>query len=352
MALASPAAAKAPLLSCPLAGAPFSVDGPLVDVLLSPRASALLRAAFPGKVEGLPPLMATTKAPTFGAIMSIRGMAKWMGWPTASLAALDADLRQLPVTGADRIARCARYDDDRPVFRLPPRKPAILLFAKITGFRDGPSVEAGQRAVERLARENGWAVVVTDKGGVMRPEILRRFRVVVWNNVSGDVLTLPQRAAFRRYVEQGGGYVGIHGSAGDPLAFWDWYLDRLVGARFLGHPRDPQFQRATIRMERSPLGAKVPAEWSLTDEWYSFTANPRQSGAHVVATLDERSYAPGPEFTMGDHPIAWTRDVGRGRSFYSAIGHRPEVYDDARVLELMRAGIAWAGKLGPNLKER
>ncbi len=339
-------ASAAPLLSCPQANAPFSVDGAMVDVLLSDRATALLRAAYPGKVESLPPLMSGTAAPTFGAIVSIRGLGGWMSWPTAPLAALDADLRKLPVTRADRIARCTRYDDEVPKFTLPRGKPAILVFDKMTGFRDGPSVDAGQRALERIARENGWALVRTDKAGVMRPALLRQFRVVVWNNVSGDVLTVPQRAAFRRYIEAGGGYKGFHGSAGDPLAFWDWYLDTLVGARFLGHPMNPQFQQATVRMEPSAPAPAVPSEWSLTDEWYSFKANPRASGARVVATLDERSYKPA-DFAMGaDHPIAWTRQVGRGRSFYSAIGHRPEVYDDARVLEVMRAGIAWAGGLG------
>jgi uncharacterized protein len=45
---------------------------------------------------------------------------------------------------------------------------------------------------------------------------LKRFDAVVWNNVSGDVLTIPQRSDFKAYIENGGGFAGFHGSAGDP----------------------------------------------------------------------------------------------------------------------------------------
>jgi len=61
----------------------------------------------------------------------------------------------------------------------------------------------------------------------------------------------------------------------------------------------------------------------------------------VLATLDEKTYTPG-DLTMGDHPIAWTRCIGQGRSFYSAIGHRPEAYADPRHLRLLEQATEWA----------
>jgi uncharacterized protein len=45
---------------------------------------------------------------------------------------------------------------------------------------------------------------------------------------------------------------------------------------------------------------------------------------------------------MGDHPIAWTRAVGKGRVFYSAIGHRPERYGDPAYVQMLEQGIDWA----------
>lgn len=335
---------------CPLVDLPYSVDSPLIDILLDGPATAALRsdAGFAAFLDKAPPMLTGTTAPSFAAIVTPRTLTGWARIPAEVLPALDARLRAVPVTAQARRLRCARYDDDPPQFDLPKGKPAVLVFEKINGFRDGPSVDAAHAALAAMGQRHGWAVVFTDRGGVMTADQLGKFRVVVWNNVSGDVLTTAQRAAFRAYIEQGGGYAGIHGSAGDPAAFWPWYLDEVVGARFKGHPMTPQFQTAKVALSdwgRS-IAPTVPGEWSMKDEWYSFTANPRASGAKVVAALDETTYDPGAELAMGgDHPIAWTRAPGAGRSFYTAIGHLPETYADPQALALLESGIVWAGRL-------
>ena len=90
-------------------------------------------------------------------------------------------------------------------------------------------------------------------------------------------------------------------------------------------------------------------EWTMSDEWYSFKTNPRTKGAHILVTLDETTYQPmsfKTSIRMGDHPIAWTRCVGSGRSFYTAIGHRPESYSEPNTNRLMTQGVAWAAGLG------
>jgi uncharacterized protein len=163
---------------------------------------------------------------------------------------------------------------------------------------------------------------------------------------------LTQRSALKRYIERGGGFVGFHGSGGDPIYFWDWYVDTLIGARFAGHPMAPQFQPAKIVIDddKSALARDLAPGWTMTDEWYSFRTNPRAVGAHVIATLDELSYSPkgmgNQDLHMGDHPIAWTRCVGDGRSFYSAIGHRPETYSDPHHVKLLEHAILWAAGAG------
>ena len=234
-----------------------------------------------------------------------------------------------------------------PKLAIPKGKPRLLLFEKMTGFRDGPSVEAANRALRTMAQRNGWALVVTDKGGAISPAILKNFDAVIWNNVSGDVLTLTQRQALKTWIETGGGFVGFHGSGGDPVYFWDWYVDTLIGARFAGHPVAQQFQDARIVVEdKSAIGRELAPGWTMNDEWYSFKTSPRTTGAHVIATLDEATYSPKglgtQDLRMGDHPIAWTKCVGNGRSFYSAIGHRPESYAESHHLTLLERAIEWA----------
>jgi uncharacterized protein len=352
---AGQAQASSKMLDCPMRDAAFSVDGPFIDLMLNEKAKAAFEAALPGAIAKLPPIMAGTKAPSFGAIMTPRKMAGLAGGAAKDLSGLDAALQAIAVTDADKVARCERYDDDRPKFSLAKGKKHVLLFEKMTGYRDTPSVLAANAAFKALAVQNGWDLHVTEKGGAMHPSVLRKFDVVIWNNISGDVLTLNQRKAFRNYIEGGGGFVGVHGSAGDPVYFWDWYPDTLIGARFIGHPSDPQFQDAVIEIEsvktgnKSEIGSGLMVPWTMKDEWYSFAKSARLNGGNVIATLNEKSYNPGvnrfggPPLAMGsDHPIAWTRCVGKGRSFYSAIGHRPETYSDANYQWMLAQAVDWA----------
>lgn len=346
-------ASARPMLDCPLRDKPFSLETPLIDIMLSPAAKGAVESELPGILSKLPPQFAGTTAPSFAAILTLREASGFLRIGADRLAPIAPKLAAIPVTDDDRRARCARYDDDRPNLSVPRSRPRLLLFEKMTGFRDGPSVEAAHAAFFDMASRMGWAIVATDKGGAITPATLRRFDAVIWNNVSGDVLTLTQRRALKDYIEHGGGFIGVHGSAGDPVYFWDWYVDDLIGARFAGHPMNPQFQDARVVVEKAdqPAARGLPAEWTMKDEWYSFKTNPRARGATVIATLDEHSYSPvgmaGQELRMGDHPIAWTKCVGRGRSFYSAIGHRPESYRNPQYVTMLEDAIGWASGTVP-----
>jgi type 1 glutamine amidotransferase len=280
-----------------------------------------------------------------------------MAIPVGSLQQLDSELSLVPVTPEAAIARCARYDQQRPELPRIIKHPALLVFDKINGFRDDPSVNAATTALKSMAERRGWTLVFSDNGAVFNARDLKRFDAVIWNNISGDVLTVPQRVAMRHYIESGGGFAAFHGSGGDPDYYWDWYADTLIGARFKGHPMWPQFQSGQVNVEdsASAIVAGLGTGWSMTEEWYSFKTSPRLKGAHVLVTLDESSYQPvgrmqpdmpEADMRMGDHPLAWTQCIVNGRSFYSAIGHRPESYTETHSAQLLEQGIAWAAGLG------
>ncbi len=337
-----------PPTDCPLRDQPYSIQTPLMDILLKPEAVAIVNSHMQGVLDKMPRGFVSSEPPSFSAILDLKGLAALAGLPEDSLPAIDRELAQLPLTDADRTARCARYDFVPPSLEIPKGDPAILLFEKINGYRDGPSVEAASKALKTMAAEHGWALVQTENGAVMTPELLSHFDLVIWNNISGDVLTLTQRQAFIDYIRAGGGFLGIHGSGGDPMYLWDWYVDELIGARFIGHTKSPQFQDATVNIHenRTGIGKGMPAGFSMNDEWYSFAPNPGDSGAAIIATLDESTYTPGDfhgrDLRMGNHPIAWAHCLGKGRSFYSAIGHRPETYSDPHYVELLYQAILWA----------
>ncbi len=348
--VATPALAKGPVTDCPNRDAPFSAESPLVDILLSPAAKAVLQQHSPGDLSKAPPMFFGTKPPTFAAILTAKEASRFTGMKAEKIADLDAALRKVSVTAEDKLARCERYDNEVPAFAPPKGKVRLLMFEKINGFKDGPSVNAAHAALTEMASSKGWTIVSTEKAGVFNAKTLGQFDAVIWNNISGDVLTLSQRKAFQSWLNAGGAFVAMHGSAGDPVYFWDWYPDKLLGARFAGHPMNPQFQEARVIVSTDhPLAkaAGLPREWRMTDEWYSFKTSPRAAGAKVILSLDEGSYTRagimGESLTMGaDHPIAWTNCLGRGRMFYSAIGHMPQTYSQPQHVALLEAAISWA----------
>jgi len=241
------------------------------------------------------------------------------------------------------------FDATAPDLPADLRPGGVLIFSKTNGFRDEASIQASNAALAAIATVRGWPSFVTENGAVMNGSQLARFKLVVWNNASGDVLTEPQRAAFRSWVEGGGSYLGVHGAGGDPvvstghtsLADWKWYVDTLVGAQFVVHSG---VVPADIHVEdtKSPIMKGLPAVWHRAEEWYAFTESPRaKPGFHILASVDEKTYAPG-RATMGsDHPLIWWHCVGKGHALYSALGHAGFMYSEPLIVRFLDNAMAW-----------
>lgn len=243
--------------------------------------------------------------------------------------------------------RTPAYETERPALPLLPR-PAVLLFSKTNGYVHREAIPAARETFGQIAAQRGWSLYSTDSGAIHNPDDLAKFDAVIWNNVSGDVLTTDQRAALQKYLENGGGFVGIHGAGGDREYAWPWYPQTLLKAQFIGHPMNPQFQRATLHIEHKddPIVQGLGPTWSFEDEWYSFEKSPRADDVQVLATVDESSYKPeifGFSLRMGaDHPVIWKHCVQRGRVFYSALGHTAEAYADKQYRSVLEHATAWA----------
>src|SRR5688572_912858 len=199
--------------------------------------------------------------------------------------------------------------------------PRVLVFSKTAAFRHG-SIESGVAAVKRLGEENGFAVDATEDAGAFTDRNLRQYRAVVFLNTTGDVLDAKQQDVLERYVQAGGGWVGVHAAA-DTEYDWPWY-GRLAGAYFTSHPNDPNVRRGTFRVrERGhPATEGLPERWEREDEFYNFR-NIAPS-LRVLVDIDETTYQGG---TNGpDHPMAWYREFDGGRAFYTALGHTNESF--------------------------
>jgi len=213
----------------------------------------------------------------------------------------------------------------------------VLVYTETTGFRH-ESIPAGVRAIERLGGRHRMTVHTTGSSRRFTPRFLARYDAVIFLSATGTpVDRRSEQRAFERYIQRGGGYLGVH-AASDTRGKWPWY-ERLVGARFTRHA--PGTPRAGVRVEdgKSAATKHLPTVWQRTDEWYEFDRNPRGT-VHVLATVDESSYEGG---TMGaDHPIAWCHRYDGGRSVYTAMGHTRESFSERRYLAHLLGAIEMA----------
>ncbi|HEX6447356.1 MAG TPA: ThuA domain-containing protein [Streptosporangiales bacterium] len=210
----------------------------------------------------------------------------------------------------------------------------VLVFSKTTGFRHD-SIPAGVAAIEKLGQEHGFAVDATEDATRFTDANLAQYDTVVFLSTTGDPLDQPaEKAAFQRYIEDGGGFVGIHAAA-DSGYDWAWY-GGLVGAYFKSHPAQ-QYATVKVAGQGTAATANLPKRWTRWDEWYNYRSDPR-ADVRVLASLDESSYDPGPD-AMGDHPISWCHRYDGGKAFYTGMGHTIDSYSEPLFLDHVLGGI-------------
>lgn len=247
-----------------------------------------------------------------------------------------------------------------------PEEFRVLVFSKTSAYRHA-SIPAGISALQSLARRSRsssspFSVHDTEDAHLFNPETLAEYRVIVFLQSSGEFFDSPgQLDALTLFVRGGGGVVGIHcASAGLPSSE---FYGRLIGGVFTDHPEpqngiveieDPGHPimgrfggsidtlGTTTRQDAAPKA--TPAQFEWFDEWYNFKTNPRtRAGLHVLMSVRETSYKGG---SLGeDHPISWCQEFDEGgRSFYTALGHFDEAYEDAMFTDQILSGILWVSK--------
>lgn len=239
------------------------------------------------------------------------------------------------------------YDTVAPEIPDADGKPMVLVFSKTNGFRHIDAIPAAHAMFADFAKAEGWTLFATENGAVNNPEDLAKFDLVVWNNVSGDALTADQQNAFRAYMENGGQFLGLHAAGGDREYTWQWQPTELIRTQFRSHPNIPHFQDAklTVEDQTHPATAHLPKIWEQNDEWYTFHTSPRDRTS-VLVSIDEGSYNPstwfgGGDLKMGDHPMIWHHELGKGRVFYSALGHQASSYADENYRALLLNASKW-----------
>jgi type 1 glutamine amidotransferase len=154
----------------------------------------------------------------------------------------------------------------------------------------------------------------------MSADALQQYDAVIFANTTGD-LPLPDKQAFLDWIKSGKGFVGMHAAA-DTFHGFAGYLD-MLGAEFKTHAAQLEVQPIN-QDPQCPACAHLGKDWKVFDEIYQMQKfDPAK--VHGLLTLDKRPDVRDP--SPGVFPIAWCKEYGKGRVFYTSLGHREDVWD-------------------------
>ena len=229
---------------------------------------------------------------------------------------------------------------DKPVV-APTAQRTMLVFSLCKGFKHS-SVPYWAKALDIMSEKTGaFKVVHSNDMSVFSADSLKQFDVICLNNTTKLVPDSDEQKAILDFIKSGKGLVGIH-AATDSHYDWPEYV-KLVGGWFDGHPWN---EEVAIRIEvpDHPASEGIESPWRIADEIYQHRDWNRDEMC-VVMSLDPdgtNMQKQGMKREDGDYGIAWCRPYGEGRSFYTALGHRNEVFDDPLFQKHLLNAVLWA----------
>ncbi|TNE65024.1 MAG: c-type cytochrome, partial [Bacteroidetes bacterium] len=213
-------------------------------------------------------------------------------------------------------------------------KPRVLLFTK-TEFVFHESSAPAVDALKQLCRENGLAVDVTDDSDDITEENLCKYAAIVFLNTNGDILNPDQEALFERYLQAGGGFVGIH-TAIDTEHSWKWYTG-LAGCTVEGESE--VLASVLTPVDTGHVSTKhLEDTWQREDTWFNIGF--LDPGIRVLLTRTSPSSGDVPIGSFD--PVSWYHEYDGGRAFITTMGHTPESYSDPVFLQHLLGGIQYA----------
>ena len=148
-----------------------------------------------------------------------------------------------------------------------------------------------------------------------------------------------QKTELAAFVREGKGFVGAHVAL---TAFESWpEFGELLGGRYDDHPWGTASGTVINEDPSFPATRHFAATFPLVDEFYQAKNAPRDK-IRVLLRLDVSKMAPHQELRNRDYPLAWAKMYGKGRVFYSSLGHASETWDNRDVRQMYFEAIKWA----------
>jgi type 1 glutamine amidotransferase len=226
----------------------------------------------------------------------------------------------------------------------------LLVIGDEKGFRH-QAISHAMATIDRLGKESGlWDTQIrTDTEPLTKKKLeynaknLNSFDAVLFYTGGNPVMDEQQKADFLSFVkEDGKGFIGVH-SAAITWVKWPEFVE-MVGGTFDEHPWGTFAAPILVEDAKFPGMDAFPASFTLQDEIYQMKSYSR-AGLRVLLRLDPSKLdLTGPKVHRQDHDfaVAWAKTYGKGRVFYSTLGHVEENWDRPDVRKMYLEAIKWA----------
>jgi uncharacterized protein len=229
--------------------------------------------------------------------------------------------------------------------RMPPGRPPQ---PKAPKRAEGTSDDewAGQQTAFKAEQETfktadeGWQAGLREQfAKAFAPEALAHFDGLIFASTTGE-LPIPDIDAFLAWLKTGKAFIGFH-AASDTLKKSDAYCD-MIGGHFAGHPWNAGGEHGFVVHEPAHrLVAMFPQRFRMKDEIYQYDLRYKPENLRVLLSIDMPASTPKEPWHV---PVAWVREYGQGRVFYTNFGHNDATWKDPLFKQHMQEGIAWALK--------
>lgn len=237
-----------------------------------------------------------------------------------------------------------------PVRPAKPRK--LLIFDLNVGYPGHRSIQTASLAFTLMGQKTGaFKTTVSRDPNVFQLESLRQFDAVFFNNTVGNCFTNAElRQNLADFVYAGGGLMGVHGTT---VGFTKWpgaiedfpEFGLMIGARGANHRASDEHVFIKLDDSSHPVNRAFGGnDFDFRDEFFRVGDPYSRHRVRVLMTIDteKTDLKQGPalgklERADNDFALAWVRNYGRGRTFYSTIAHNPYVFWDARMLQFYLA---------------
>jgi hypothetical protein len=230
-----------------------------------------------------------------------------------------------------------------------------LYFTKSAGFehsvvkREGDRLSHSERILTGAFAQRGIELICTKDGGMITAENLNKFDTVLFYT-SGNLLeagtdkfpAISQEgfSQLLEWIRSGGGFIGIHAStdsnrAGEPTEY-----TKLIGGAFASHGQQ-EYANVKVVDPDFPAMKGLPVEFRMIDEWYVHNQVNAAGNMHVLMTLETGKMEQEMYNKVPSMPITWCSNYGKGRVFYTALGHREDVWEMPLVQGIVLKAYEW-----------